>query len=233
MQLFLSRGATVHGADLQPLKTSIDSPKFTLTTLDVTIWPDLCALFHQVNTKHRRIGILFANAGIYSPENFLSLRQGTDGKLEEPLKFTLQVNLVALANQMALAAHYMTTQQTPRGGSIILAASSTSYQRFDAPVYVALKHGLIGLVRGASVHAQNNNLPLRINAVAPSWTRTHRVPLAQAPFEDLGIISHTPEAVACSVALLATDEIRRCQRIHSRAGEHVEVEGPMHAAMLK
>jgi NAD(P)-dependent dehydrogenase (short-subunit alcohol dehydrogenase family) len=127
----------------------------------------------------------------------------------------------------------MTTQQTPRGGSIILTASSTSYQRFDAPEYVAAKHGVISLMRGTSVHAKNNNLPLRINAVAPSWTRTGLVTVSQAQFENLGIISQPPEAVARSVALLATDETRSCQCIYSRGGKYVEVEEPMPVTMLK
>lgn len=190
-------------------------------------------MFHKAHAEHGRIDVLYANAGIYSRENYLSLRTGSDGKLEEPSKLTFEVNLGALANQVALAAHYMTTQQTPRGGSIILTASSTSYQRFDAPDYVASKHGVIGLMRGTSVHARNNNLALRINAVAPSWTQTGLVPVSQTQFEKLGIISQPPEAVARSVALLATDESRSCQCIYSRGGEYVEVEEAMHATMLK
>lgn len=176
----------------------------------------------------------FVDAGIYSRENFLSIRQRvSNGKLEEPSKSTFEVNLSALANQMSLATHYMTTQQTPRGSSIIFAASSTSSQRFDAPDCVASKHGVIGLVRGASVHAKNNSLPVRINAVAPIWTRTGLVPLSREQFERLGIVSQAPDAVARSVALLAKDETRYCQCIHSRGGEYIEMEGPMHAAVLR
>ena len=201
--------------------------------LDVTSWSDLCTLFHDVHARHGRLDVVYANAGIYSRETFLNVRRGSDGKFEEPSKLTLQVNVFALANQVALAAHYMTTQQTPSGGSIVLTASSTSYQRFDAPDYVASKHAVIGLLRGVSIHAKNNNLPLRINAVAPSWTRTGLVPLSQAQFEELGIVSQPPEAVARSVALLATDENRHGQCIYGRGGEYVEVEQPMHRVMLE
>jgi NAD(P)-dependent dehydrogenase (short-subunit alcohol dehydrogenase family) len=201
--------------------------------LDVTSWSDLCSLFDEVYRKYGRVDILYANAGIYSRETFLSVKRGSDGQLEEPSKLTIQVNLAALGNQVALAAHYMMAQETPKGGSIVLTASSTSYQRFDAPDYVASKHGVIGLLRGASVHLKNNHLPIRINAVAPSWTRTGLVPLSEAQFEELGIVSQAPEAVARSVALLATDESRSGQCIYSRGGEYVEMEAPMHAEMLK
>jgi NAD(P)-dependent dehydrogenase (short-subunit alcohol dehydrogenase family) len=233
VQLFLSKGAIVYGADLQPPKSASTNPKFTFISLDVTSWPDLCELFSKAHSEQGRIDIVYANAGIYSRENYLSLREGSDGKFEEPSKLTFRVNLDALANQVALGAHYMTTKQPLRGGSIILTASSTSYQRFDAPDYVASKHGVIGLMRGTSMHAKNNNLPLRINAVAPSWTRTGTVTISQAQFEKLGVISQPPEAVARSVALLATDETRSCQCIYSRGGEYVEMEEPMHATMLK
>lgn len=229
----MSKGAIVYGADLQLPKSTITDPKFTFVSLDVTSWPDLCKLFHKAHAEHGRIDVVYANAGIYSRENYLSVREGSDGKLGEPSKLTFQVNLGAVANQVALAAHYMTTQQTPRGGSIILTASSTSYQRFDAPDYVASKHGVIGLMRGTNMHAKNNNLPLRINAVAPSWTRTGLVQVSQTQFEKLGVISQPPEAVARSVALLATDETRSGQCIYSRGGEYVEMEESMHATMLK
>lgn len=234
VQLFLSKGAVVYGADLQPPKTPIHSSKFIFVPLDVTSWPDLCALFHRAHSERGRLDILYANAGMYSRETFLHIRQSSDGTLEEPSTQTFQVNLTALANQLALASHYMTTaQKEPSGGTIIITASSTSYQSFDAPDYVAAKHGVLGLLRGANTHIRNNHMPLRINAVAPSWTRTGLVPLSGQQFDELGIVSQPPEAVARSVALLATDEKRRGQCIYSRGGEYVEVEGPMHRAMLE
>ena len=52
----------------------------------------------------------------------------------------LDINIVAVTNQLALAAHYMQLQK-PEGGSIVLTASCTGYQRFPSPDYVAAKHG--------------------------------------------------------------------------------------------
>ncbi|KPI35986.1 uncharacterized protein AB675_10411 [Cyphellophora attinorum] len=195
VELFLSKGAIVYGADLQPPKTSITTDRFTFVPLDVTSWTDLCALFQDVYSAHKRIDVLHANAGMYSKANFVGvLQQLPDGSLSEPSKLTFHVNLHALANQVALASHYMISQQIPAGGSIILTASSTSYQWFDAPDYV---------------------------------------PLSVEQFNELGVVSQPPEAVARSVALFATDEGRNGQCIYSRGGEYVEMESPMRRVMLK
>ncbi|KAK5704907.1 hypothetical protein LTR97_002018 [Elasticomyces elasticus] len=233
VQLFLARGATVISADLQPPVVAIDSSSFSYFPLDVTSWTSLCKLFEQIYTAHGRIDIVYANAGIYSRTDLFDLKHNeNDGTLQEPSKFTFQVNLFSVANQISLAAHHM-VQQDPKGGNIILTASSTGYVRWEEADYASSKHGVIGLLRSTSMHAKSSALPIRINAVAPSWTRTGLVTLSEDDFQKLGVESQAPEEVARGVALLATDEERSGQCLYIRGGQAIELEEPMHAEMLK
>ena len=159
----------VIGADLQEAAEAIDSSNFHFHKTDVTSWKELCDLFDKTYQDHGRIDIVFANAGIGRGTDFLNLQQDTDGGLVEPTKRVLDINLIAVTNQVALAAHYM-QQQEPKGGSIVLTASCTGYQRFGIPDYVAAKHGVVGLLRAMYIKLNGNEI--RINAVAPSWTHT-------------------------------------------------------------
>ena len=159
----------VVGADLQELTEAIDSSKFSFIRTDVTSWEALIELFSKTHEKHGRIDIVYANAGVGPRVDYLSLQKDEEGRLIEPSKRVLDINLIAVTNQAALAVHYMKNQE-PKGGNIVLTASCTAYQRFVAPDYVTAKHGVIGLLR--TMYRQLNSNEIRINAVAPSFTRT-------------------------------------------------------------
>lgn len=225
-QLFLAKGATVIGTDLYHPSEAIDSGKFEFHKADVTSWSDLCEVFARVHAKHGRIDFVYANAGIGPKANYLELEQDSEGKLIEPTKLVLQINLLAVANQAALAAHYMQKQE-PKGGSIVLTASCTGYQKFNAPDYVAAKHGVIGLMRSLSLNMNSSDVPIRINAVAPSFTQTSLVRLSDEDFETVGIKGQPASAVAKSVGLLVSDKSRHAQCLYSYGGRYVEMEEPV------
>lgn len=218
--------------DLQPPATQITSKNFTHIKADVTSWADLSELFSKIHNKLGRIDILYANAGIGKRTDFLNLEQDDKGNLVQPDMQTLEINLMAIVNQVALATHFMQRQE-PKGGSIILTASCTSYQRFASPDYVTAKAGVVGLLRSFSQKVSENSIPIRINAVAPSWTRTGMVTLPEEEFRGLGLISQPAEAVAKSVLFLVGDKTRHGQCLYSAGGRYVEMEEPVHDAMLK
>lgn len=133
---------------------------------------------------------------------------------------------------ISLATHHM-QRQTPKGASIVLTSSCTGYQRFAPTDYVAAKHGVIGLLRSLSLAMNTPEVPIRINAVAPSWTLSGLVRLPAEEFTKLGLESQPPHAVAKSVTLLVGDEPRNGQCLYSHGGRYVEMEEPTQNAMLK
>jgi len=118
-KLFLSKGAQVVIADLRPPKEELPGSLFLQT--DVTKWRDLKALFKQTLDIHRRIDIVFANAGVAPRETFVELME-EGGELVEPNRMTLDVNLTAATNTVALGIHYMKKQKS--GGSIVMTSSA-------------------------------------------------------------------------------------------------------------
>lgn len=231
-QLFVLKGATVIGCDLQDPPKTVPSSNFTFWKTDVTSWKDLRELFDCVDKQYGRIDIVCANAGITPKADFLNLEQDAEGNLLEPTKLVLEVNLKAVVDTVSLAAHYMQRKES-KGGNIILTASCTAYQRFAGADYVAAKHGVLGLLRSLSVLTNTPEIPVRINAVAPSWTMTGMIPLSAEEFDKIGVVSQSPHAVAKGIVYLACDQARHGQCLYSSGGRYVEMEGPMHEAMLK
>lgn len=105
------------------------------------------------------------------------------------------------------------------GGSIVLAASASSFQNFSAGDYTIAKHGVLGMIRGMGSKLQQKNI--RLNAIAPSWTATGIVPAEV--LQSFGTAVQSPEAVARSVALLFADQSRHGEVIYSWEGHYREV----------
>lgn len=144
------------------------------------------------------------------------------GKLLEPSSRTIDINLKAAINTTYLAFYHMKKQKS--GGSVVISASASSFQRFRAVDYTVAKHGVLGMMRGM-VPITYPNLPLRINVVAPDWTATG---IVNSDFiktiDAIGAVWQTSEVVARSVGLLMADETRHGQAIYSRGGEFQEIE---------
>lgn len=112
----------------------------------------------------------------------------------------------------------MRRQET--GGSIVVTASASSFQRFRLVDYTVAKHGVLGLIRG--LHPLlHPTLPIRINGISPSWTATG---LAPKEVVESVVPTQTPDVVARSVALLMADGGRHGQLIYSVQGKFSEIE---------
>lgn len=207
--------------DLNPIP--IDNHCLTFTTVNVTSWKDLTNLFKLAKSKHGRIDHVFANAGISGRADYLAEALDENGDLLEPTHLVFDINLRAVVNTCTLAIHYMRKQDA--GGSIVLTASASSFQRFRLVDYATAKHGVLGLMRGLTALLQPN-IPIRVNAISPSWTATGLVPegfVAKAA----GIVSQPASVVARSVAILMADAQRSGQLIYSVDGKYSEAEGTL------
>ena len=124
--------------------------------VDVTNRESLDAAFAAAGTPD----IVIANAGIATEADFL-------GQTTEAWERTLSVNLTGAFHTVQSAARLM----KPRGGAIVLTASTNSYDGEARLVaYNASKAGLLGLV-----HTAANELgpyQIRVNAVCPGLIRT-------------------------------------------------------------
>jgi NAD(P)-dependent dehydrogenase (short-subunit alcohol dehydrogenase family) len=206
-------------ADLNATEALV--PQTSFVELDVTSWKSLVSLFKDTYEKYGRIDVVFANAGVARTDNYLDTKLDTNGDLVEPTHRTIDINLKACINTVVLAIHYM--KQQKEGGSIIVTASASSYQKFIASDYATAKHGVLGLMR--SLVDQLSPHLIRINAIAPSWTDTRLVP--KAALASIGVPVQSTEVVAKSVAILAVDEKRHGQTIYSSNGVYKETEEPI------
>lgn len=79
------------------------------------------------------------------------------------------------------------------------------------------KHAVLGLLRALQPQLNNSKLPIRINAIAPSWTATGIVP--STVIAALGEGNYqSPDVVARSVAVLMADGKRHGELIYSDRG---------------
>lgn len=143
----------------------IEHENLAFQKTDVTSWAELSALFKLALMKHKQIDGVFANAGITGRNTYLEERLDESGDLLEPDHLVLEINLKAVVNTTALAIHYMKKQVS--GGSVVLTASASSFQRFRLGDYTTAKHGVLGLMRSLEP-ILHPTLPIRINAIAPS-----------------------------------------------------------------
>ncbi|PGH11555.1 hypothetical protein AJ79_04813 [Helicocarpus griseus UAMH5409] len=221
-QLLLSLGASVVLGDLLPPKEGLDHPSLVFQKCDVTNWKDQLALFKKTKEIHGRIDHVFANAGISIRANYLATDLDENGDLKEPSFQSLDVNLRGAMNTATLGIYYMRPEQQNGGGSIVVTSSIAAFQRFRGVDYAAGKHGNLGFVRGMRQLLIHEKLPIRINAIAPSWTETGILPAVI--MEQIGVKLQPPEVPARSALLLMADESRNGQLLHSTEGKIQEVE---------
>jgi hypothetical protein len=143
-----------------------------------------------------------------------------NGDLLPPRMKTFDINLTGVIYTVKLAIFYI--KQSHTGGSIALTASVSSFTCFGPTDYTTAKHGVYGILRAMHENLYPN-LPVRINAVAPSWTETGVVPK-----ELIAVIGQenvqSPDVVARSVICLMADQGRHGQMIHSEKGIFRELE---------
>lgn len=216
-EVLLQFGAKVVGSDLNASPT--EHPNFTFQRVNVTKWTELRELFKTAADKHGRIDHVYANAGISNKANYLEERLDESGELMEPDHLVFDINLKAVVNTAYLAIQHI--KKNPKGGSIALIGSTSSFQQFRVVDYGSAKHGVLGLMRGLVPLLKMANIPIRVNTVAPSWTVTGLVP---PQVEAAGKKTQPAEVVGRQVAVLMADEQRNCELIYSYAGKQKEIE---------
>jgi NAD(P)-dependent dehydrogenase (short-subunit alcohol dehydrogenase family) len=77
--------------------------------------------------------LIFCRKGIGPIANYLSDEVDENGDLVEPAHKTMNINLTACMNTVTLGIHQMKKQKN--GGSIVMTASGSSYQRFPPADY--------------------------------------------------------------------------------------------------
>ena len=220
VDLLLKHGASVVGGDLNDSPTK--NSKFSFVKTDTTSWTDLLSLFKHAQDRHQRIDHVFSNAGISGRADYLAEKFDDKGGLQEPSSLTLDIDLKGMINTSYLGLYYMRHQE-PAGGSIVCTASASSFQRFRVSDYTAAKHGVLGWMRGIVPNIETAGLPIRVNAISPSWTKTGLIP--DAVVDMLPDIEwQGPDAAARSVAILMADSSRQGQLIYSVGGRFTEIE---------
>ncbi|KAJ5192289.1 hypothetical protein N7449_008431 [Penicillium cf. viridicatum] len=222
-ELCLKHGANVIIGDVNSLPSDLEiSENLRFIKLDVSSWENQRDAFIQVEEWFGRIDHVFANAGIGPTMNFLDNTLDENGHLTPPDLRTINVNLLGVIFTVRLAAYHIQRHSAHRTsgelGSIVITASTSSFQIFSIGDYTITKHGVLGLIRGVGYQLEGK---VRLNAVAPSWTATGVVPTAF--IEDLGVAVQGPEVVARSVALLFSDQQRHQDVIYSWDGKYLEV----------
>jgi len=111
-----------------------------------------------------QIDVLFINAGGPPPGKFLDF-QPKDW--EEATQLTIQ-------SAVRLAYAVVPVMRKQKGGSILINTSVTVRHPLDSLILSnSLRLALIGMVKSLSIELGPDNI--RLNAIAPGWTRTERV----------------------------------------------------------
>jgi NAD(P)-dependent dehydrogenase (short-subunit alcohol dehydrogenase family) len=171
--------------------------------LDVASEPAIVDTLGGIAQRYGRIDSLVANAGI-------NIRRTAMECSVEDWNAVVQVNLTGVFLSARTAARHMPSG----GGSVVVTASIMSFSGgglYPNIAYMTTKGALVNLTRALAVEWAGRNI--RVNAVAPTWTRTGFIqPLldnaeligkleAMTPMRRLA----EPEEVAHAMLFLASD----------------------------
>ncbi|KAI3552849.1 short-chain dehydrogenase [Colletotrichum abscissum] len=227
VNLLLSLGARVTNVDLslpkasEPGDPSLVESRLTFEPCNVCDWQALRGVFARTAEREGRIDAVFANAGVGARTRFIDDEiDPTDGELKAPDLSCVETNLFSVISTVKLAVHHMRKQET--GGSIVLTASVSSWSRFKAVDYTTSKHAVLGLMRSLIPHLEELPVPIRLNSLAPNWTKSGIVNEEMVSLTGLAL--NTPEHVALSAALLMNDNNRNGEVIFIDGGKYWEIE---------
>lgn len=153
---------------------------------DVSSENDIEVLVTQTLKRFKRVDALFLNAGGPPTGHFMSL---TPRDWEEAIQLTIQ----GVVHLMYAVAPVM---QRQGGGSILANTSVTVRHPLDNLILSnSLRLAVVGLVKSLSIEMGPDNV--RVNAIAPGWTRTERLEeILRARVEQNGT---TPEVEAAAI----------------------------------
>ncbi len=126
----------------QPPKTFKHNYSHLLVhTCNIASWTSQRAGFEAAHARFGRIDCVFVNAGIAEHgEQFFNDELDGNGKLKEPDRRVLNIDMDAASDTTKLAIYYLKKNQ--EGGEIVLTASLAGYlASAGAPLYSAAKHG--------------------------------------------------------------------------------------------
>ena len=171
---------------------------------DVSKDADVQAMIEKVMATYGRFDYAFNNAGIEGAS------APTHESTEENWERTIGVNLKGVWLCMKYEIQQMLKQSK---GAIVNCASIAGLVGFQGlPVYVASKHGMIGLTKTAALEYAKSGI--RVNAVCPGVIKTNMVDRitgrekeVEKQFEDMEPVGRMgqPEEVAEAVIWLCSD----------------------------
>ena len=171
---------------------------------DVSKGADVKAMIEKVMAAYGRLDYAFNNAGIEGAS------APTHECTEENWERTIGVNLKGVWLCMKYEIQQMLKQSK---GAIVNCASIAGLVGFQGlPVYVASKHGMIGLTKTAALEYAKSGI--RVNAVCPGVIKTNMVDRitgrekeVEKQFEDMEPVGRMgqPEEVAEAVIWLCSD----------------------------
>ncbi|KAF2818457.1 NAD(P)-binding protein [Ophiobolus disseminans] len=215
----LKHGGKVFAADLNPLP-SPESSSVPFCKVNVTSWKEQVELFKAAEKQYGKIDHVFANAGIAPTVSLLEDDVDEHGDLMPPNMRTMDVNLTGCLYTVKLGIHYL--KKNPRGGSVVMTASVSSFTRFPATDYTVAKHAVLGLLRSLTPNL-HPNLPIRINAIAPHWTQTGIVTADLTAVLGEGNYQSADVAARSALVLMADGE-RHGELVYSEAGRFRDLE---------
>jgi NAD(P)-dependent dehydrogenase (short-subunit alcohol dehydrogenase family) len=206
--------------DLQPPPSNFthDTSRLLVHTCNITRWADQRTGFEKAYGRFGRIDCVFVNAGIAEHEDqFFTDTLDASGKLAEPDRRTLNIDMDAASDTTKLAIHYL-RKNGRESGQIVLTASLAGYlASAGAPLYSAAKHGVVGLMRALKQECLKLNIAISVVApaitVTPILTGNNRK-MAAAPdvyakeMAKAGVPINKVESIALAVCWLFNEELK-------------------------
>ena len=176
-------------------------------TCDVTVAADVDAMVESAVSAFGRLDCAFNNAGI-APYQVGASGKHTADWPEDAVDRMIDVNLKGVWRCMRAELKQMEAQ--PEGGAIVNTASIAGLAGLPtSSLYVAAKHGVVGLTKTAAIEYAPKNI--RVNSVCPGYIETDMTRdtmarrgdqiLARVPFRRMG----RPGEIAEMVCWLASD----------------------------
>lgn len=128
----IKHGGKVFASDVNPLPEP-EASSVPFQKVDVTSWKDQAELFKAAEKQYTKIDHVFANAGIGPTINLMEEDVDENGDLLPPKLDTLNINLTGCMYTVKLGIFYL--KKNPRGGSVVMTASASSFARFPATDY--------------------------------------------------------------------------------------------------